>query len=280
MRAAKGSTITITTEPFDSAPESATAAAVRADGTEIDPAPACVVAGQSVAVTLTAEDHLDQLDTLTVTVTADLGDDVAASQVVEVDVIGSHWVTIGALRQEPGLDDSAKYPTALLTAVRDEWEAWIEELCNLRMTPGYGVLRVRGDDCATLVLPVWEPTALRAVILDGTALDVEDFTLDRDGRLTRTGGAVFDAEAMVEVHVEHGLTRPDGRLVREVRKAVTRELKQRAAKAPTDVIREVSPDGGVTLQYSTPDPMNGRYTGILTLDPVIHRLRQPRFGLG
>lgn len=108
MRVAKGSSVTITSEPFDAAPETPTCTVVRADGTEITPAPTCGVdeAEATVTVPLTAADHLDELDQLTVTITS--GDEV---QVIDVDVIGSNWVSIASLRKDRNSATSRRSPT-------------------------------------------------------------------------------------------------------------------------------------------------------------------------
>lgn len=270
MRVPKGSTITITTEPFDGAPTDPEVTVSRADGTVLSPAPTGAVDHWSVQVPLTAADHLDELDTLTVTVTATVGD-ATEVQVLEVDVVGSHWVTLGALRGERNLDDEARYPTATLRAVRDEWEDWIEDVCNRRFTPGYGIDRRRIGSTDRFVLPSPDVTTLRAVLVDGVAADLDDFTLGPGGTVVYR--SLFNADTTIEVHYEHGQTRPPAKLVREVRKAIARELTRRNANTPNDAISETSPEGGPTIRYSTPDPDRGRYTGILSLDPVIHELR-------
>lgn len=275
MRVPKGSTLTISTDPFDGAPSDPLVTVVRANGTELT-APTGTVDHRSVLVTLDGGDHLDELDTLTVTVTATVDDGGTQVQVFEVDVIGSNWVTLGALRTEPRLNDEAKYPDLLLRAVRDEWEAWIEELCNRRMTPGYGIehRRVRRGD--RIKLAAFDVTALRLVRIDGVDTSLADFTLGADGLVVYD--STFTSDSVLEVHFEHGMTRPPSKLVREVRKAIARELSRRGANTPNDVIAETSTEGGPTIRYSTPDPEAGRYTGIMSLDPVIHQVRKTRPG--
>lgn len=270
MRVAKGSTVTITSEPFDAAPDTPTCTVVRADGTEITPAPECTAEDDMVLVPLTAATHLDELDQLTVTITS--GNEV---QVIEVDVIGSNWVSIASLRKEPKLGDVTAFPDALLREVRDEWESWIEELCNLRMTPGYGVEKHWGRRRRWLSLDANEVTAIRSVTVDDVA--VTGAILGPDDRVEYAPG--FGATNRVEVHFEHGLTRPPGKLVREVRKAIARELLRRGAQTPNDVISETSTQGGPVIRYSTPDPRAGRWTGIMSLDPIITELRRDDIGV-
>lgn len=295
MRAARGSTVTLTTDPFDGLPVTPAATVTRADGTELED-PVCAVVDHTVTVKLTAADHLNLLDELTVAITAEVDDD-PVTIVETVDVIGSHWVTLAALRREPSLDNRDRYPNELLREVRDEWEAHIEELCNLRMTPGYSVehhrIRGYGSHGAGLIdaghpaalnwgrsavhLDAQEPTALRLVLVNGEAVDLDDVTLGRDG-VVELVSDVFPHNARVEIHVEHGLTRPPAKMVREVRKAVRREVMQRLAQTPNDAIRETSPDTGVTIQYSTPNPEQGRWTGIMSLDAAIAEYKRHEMG--
>lgn len=275
MRAALGSTITILSDRFESAPTASAVTVTRADGTVLA-APTATAAGVYLSIPLTAATHLNQLDRLTVAITATV-DGLPATQVVEVDVVGSHWVSVGALRGEPDLADAARYPAALLAAVRDEWEEHVEDLCNVRFTPGYEITYCTGNGRDVLHLPIFEPLTVRAVTIDGTAATPADFTLTRDGALTYTTGT-FTAGVPVEVHLEAGMTRPPAKLVREVLKAMRRELLARGSKSPWDAISE-SFDGSATVRYATPNPDLGRFTGILTMDPVIAEHRRHHFGI-
>jgi hypothetical protein len=198
-------------------------------------------------------------------------------QVLEVDVIGSSWCTLASLRDEPGLSEVGKYPDALLREVRDEWEAHIEDLCRTRWVPGYGVQRGRGTGRTRLAIAQHDLNSLRLVTLAGVDV-TDDCTLEpATGLLELTTG--FTLGEAIEVHYEYGTTRPPQRLLRELRKAVRSEVMSRGAKAPTNAISETSPDGGVSIRYSTPDPSARRWTGILTLDPAIERYRRPALGI-
>jgi hypothetical protein len=247
-------------------------------GNVLTPAPAATVVGNAVSVQLTAAVHTAELDRLELQVTATVASAPAVLS-VEVEVIGSQWLTLAALRSEPDLADSTRFSDRLLTQVRDEWCSHIEALCNLRMTPGYDVEHHFGRGLPYLVVAANEPTALRAVYLDGELVDPARLELDRaTGFLELTSGT-FTRGAPVEVHLENGLIHPPPRLVRELKKVVRAEVLQRGAKAPTNAIAESSPDGGVMIRYSTPDPSAGRWTGYLSLDPVITEYRRPAMGI-
>lgn len=290
MRAAVGSTITFISDPFGPVipgateldpptgqPENPTVTVTRLDGTELDE-PSASVDGATVRVLLTADDHLDVLDRLAVRIAAEVNG-AESVQLHQVDVVGSHWVTVEALRGEPDLADRSRYPDQLLAAVRDEWEAHLEELCNVAMVPQASLVRTRGSGRCELAVDLHEVTAVRMVTVDGEPVDLDEDTVEVVGESTvRRATGVFPHRAVIELIVEHGLPRPPGKLVRELRKVVRRDVLARSARTPNDAIRETSPDGGVTIQYSTPDPSAGRWTGVLSLDPVIDEYRRAELG--
>lgn len=275
MRAVKGSTVSLLSDRYEGTPSAPSATVTRADGTAL-PAPSAAVSNLQAAVTLTAADHLDELDRLTVVITATVGG-LPDVQTHEVDVIGSYWITVGSLRGEPDLSDLARFPAALVAEIRDEWEAHLEDLCNVRMVPGYEVEHHIGNGRNSMELRGWAPRVLRSVLIDGAAVPITDFTLSPLGTVFYDAGT-FSGGKRVEIHYEAGYDRPPAKLVREVRKAVRRELLWRAAKGPHDAISEAF-DGGGIVRYSTPDPRAGRFTGILTLDPVIAEYRQASIGV-
>lgn len=278
MRVARGSTATIVTDPFDGLPSSVSVTCTDALGNELTPAPVATVVGNAVSIVLTAAVHTAELDRLELEVSATV-DSVPAVQALEVEVIGSQWLTLGALRAEPDLADSTRFGDRLLTDVRDEWCSHVEALCNLRMVPGYDVEHHRGRGLTYLVVGANEPTSVRAVYIDGELVDSSRVELDQATGFLELSSGSFPRGAAVEVHLENGLAHPPARLVRELKKVVRAEVLQRGAKAPTNAIAESSPEGGVMIRYSTPDPSAGRWTGFLSLDPVIAEYRRPAMGI-
>lgn len=278
MRAAVGNTVSLVSDPFgfgDQEIDDVEVTVTRANGEELVEPASSVTDAMAVRVLLTAADHLDLLDELTVTIAATV-DGADALQTHVVDVVGSHWVPVAQVRAEPRMDDLTKYPDELVVAVRDAWETKIEAWCRRHFTPGYVVERhVAGPGCS-VALSTQDITSVRYVSVDGVSVDVGDVEVSPSSVLTLPTQP--DRRATVEVHVEAGSTRPPPQLVLEVRRAIRRDLLARSAQTPNDVIRETSPEGGVTIQYSTPDPERGRYTGILTLDPIIHDLRRDALG--
>lgn len=247
----------------------------RADRTPLS-SPATSTVDEHLEVILSAADHLDTIDRLTVTISCTTADGVEGD-VISVDVVGASWISLGQLRKEPTLNDLAKYSDQLLIEVRDEWESWIEELCRVRFSPGLEIEFIDSYGDQALELTTWRPRSTLRVLQDGVPIDITDAKVTRHGQLIHP---TRWPQGELEVHIIAGEDFPPAKLVRELKKAVRREIMQRAARVPTDAISETSPDGGVTVRFSTPDPSRGRYTGILSLDPVIEELRRPRFGVG
>jgi len=278
MRVARGSTVDVLTDPFNAAPTGTpTAVCTTADGQELSPAPVCTVVGSSVSIRLLAASHTDELDRLLVSVDA-VVDSLPATAEVEVEVIGSLIVTRGALRAEPGMTDLTRFPDQLLDEVIDEWSEHVEDLCNVRFTPGYDIEHHRGTGLGFLLLEHNAPRVIRAVWIDGELVAGTRYTLDPSAGFLELEGT-FPRGAAVEVHLESGLDRPPPKLSRELKKVCRSEVFSRGAQAPSNAISETSPDGGVSIRYSTPDPAAGRWTGYLTLDPLITELRRPAMAI-
>lgn len=269
MRVVKGTAVAVLTEPFDSTPSSVSVTAVRAsDGTTIGTAPTAAVSGDRVKVTLTAANHTNQLDRLTLTVSATVNS-LATKQTILVDVVGGHYCTLGSLREEPRLDDTTRYPDALLAEVRDEITDYVERAASVAFVPMWGKENHIGDGTNLLVLRTNQVREVKSVAIRDVAQSVSDFELLNGDRLHRLSGVAFTTLYPVEITFEHGHDAPPTRLVREVKKAVRSELLARGAQAPTNALWEQTADG-LTVRYSTPDWAAGRFTGTLTLDAAIH----------
>jgi len=276
VRVVKGATVQVLTDPYDATPSAPVAVAVTAAGTTLSPAPATSVSGDRVAVTLTAATHTANLDRLTVTVTATVAT-VPSVQVFTVDVVGSHYVTRAGLRTEANLADESRYPDPLLDDTRDAFEEYVEEYCGVAWVPSYGVEHHVGNGRSVLALDHVEPTAIRRVVVDGVVENPARFQIV--GRhLVEWLDSSFDLDAPVEIHVEHGETRPPTRLRALVAREIRADLLSRSANAPTQLLSETVE--GVTVRYSTPDYLANRPTGSLQLDAALNAYRRPRAGLG
>jgi hypothetical protein len=231
-----------------------------------DPAPAAGI----VEITLTADDHLDQLSTLTVVATG-IVDDLTQRASAVVDVVGASYVTIAELRGEPDMGDAVRIPKQLLAAIRDELEARIEEYLGYAMVPRYwaGQATVRPD--GLLEVPWPRLRTIRSISIDGVAGDPADCSLPRPGGSVVLYGPGVPVGAVVTLGVEHGDDAPDGRLVRELKGAVRREVLARASRAPRDALSQTA--DGTTTRFSFAGAR--RPTGIPSLDTLLNDLQGP-----
>jgi hypothetical protein len=266
VRVQKGEAVAAVTPPFDNTPSSVTAAVVRRSTGATLAVPTTTVSGQRVIATLTSADHTNALDVLDVTVSATVNS-LATVQRFTVEVIGSHWFTLGEVRDEPSLNDQTRWPDALLAQFRDEICDFVERACLVRFTPHWGEEDHVGDGRSVLALRTSRPRDLRSVTIDGTAQTVSDLELLAHGVLRHNTGQFTYGEPVV-VQVEHGHDRPPYQLAREVLAAVRSRLMARGAQAPKDLLWEQTADG-LTVRYTTADPAAGRWTGLQHLDAAI-----------
>lgn len=234
------------------------------DGT-ILPAPTATPSDSTITITLDAT-YTAGLDTLSLTVTATIGATVEVHR-VQVEIVGSHWLSVEQLRTEQGLDDNTRFPDALIADVRDEWSDYLDDICNRAFVPR---LVRETHPAGRVVVRHPDPRKIVAAWVDGTKLtSLPGVSTDGvTGLVARRGATV-----LVEVGWDH----PPAMLVREARKAIGRELLMRSAVSPNDRISETFGEGG-TIRYSTPDPRAGRWTGMLSLDPVIAQYQAARAG--
>jgi hypothetical protein len=267
MRAVVGSTVTVMSEPFDGTPVTPAAVVTRADGTTAT-APSAAVVGTHVAVTLTAANHLDQLDQLDVTITATVG---GAPQVVgfRVDAVGTDYMTLARLRREPGLSDVGRFPDWLLMEHRDGMAEYVERYCRQSFVPQF-VIESHWGKGGTCLPAFHSPvSAVRAATIDGEAVDVADIDIIAGTVLHLDAG--WTAGKPIVVEVEHGDPFPPAKIVTAMVRAVRRDLLGRGAQAPSDMLWETV--DGNTVRYSTPDYDAGRPTGVLELDAVLNGYR-------
>lgn len=238
---------------------------VALDGT-VKVSPTATPSGATVTIPLD-QTYTTDLDTLTVTLTAVLGSKVETHQVT-IEIVGSHWLSIPQLRAEQGLDDPIRYPDGLIADVRDEWADYLDDLCGRAFVPR---LVRETHPAGRIVVRHPDPRQIVAATIDGVDMTTPP-AVAPDGVTGLT--AVRDAILYVSTWYR---STPPPMLVREARKAIGRELLMRSAVSQHDRISETFGEGG-TIRYSTPDPRAGRWTGMLSLDPVITQYQAPRAG--
>lgn len=254
-----------------------TCAVAREDGTALTAATVSAVSGEpgvySAAITTT---HTSRLDVLTLTwVGTVTGQQQTYVQTVEV--VGAHYCTLPEIRGRRDLEDTRKYPTTELKRVRDAWADRIEDAAGVAFVPRYHRDTIDGDGSCRLALSQILPTALIAVTIDGVAQSLTGFTLDDAGAIRTTSVFPYSSTPRnIEVQYEHGYPACPGDIREEYVKAVRGELLGNYRSAPNDALSTTV--DGVTVRFGTPNPAEGRPTGIMGLDAVIvgnHNYRAP-----
>lgn len=284
-RIVKGSQYTLTSPTFvgsdQETPEDCastpTCTVTREDGTSLT---AATVSNSSstngvytAAITTT---HTSQVDRLQIVWTGTAGSQVQVYR-TELEVVGAHYVTLPEIRAESGLDDTQRFPRALLEEIRDEYEDLIERVCGVSFVRRYERDQLDGTTGSVLRLSRIRPRTVLSVTVNGTAKTTTEFTLYDHGEI-RWDVNTFPAPdgtngyRNVAVAYEHGLDAPPPKLRREILKAIRSEALSRKSDLPTNQISQVHE--GMTVRFSTPDPKNGRPTGILSLDPVLVELSE------
>lgn len=280
MRALLGNDYTIVTPPFTADDEQETPAEMadpvvtvtRADGTALS-APSADDPGDStgvVRIPLTAVDHLDELDQLTVTLAGTV-DSRAVSRTYVVDVTTAHPFEVSDVRALDADMTTQKYPRSRVTAARDELAEGVESYCDLAFSPSYRVVKVRGNGSSCLHLPVREVTAVRHVSIDGTTVTASDVDLGAYGQITYSGG--FTANKTVEVHVECGLAAWPSDLTGAMLPHMRDMLASRSTKGGPTATSETSIASGSVTRFAVPG--RGRPSGIPALDVKMNRYKIP-----
>jgi hypothetical protein len=174
------------------------------------------------------------------------------------------------MRAYPDLGSPAKYPTQMLRDIRDEYETLIEQVCGIGFVPRYQRDVLFGTGTQQIQLSQQRPSRIQSITVDGTAVltSLVDFTLS--GRLIYQANIwrqSYTGLRNVIVNYEHGYTKPPPKLVREILKAIRMEAVSQQSTVQSNAISQTF--DGMTIRFSTPNPKEGRPTGILTLDPVL-----------
>jgi hypothetical protein len=263
--------------PADTA-STPTCTVTRDDGTVLAaPTVSGGTAGDGVyQAALTAAVHTSRVDRLTLIWTGTVTGAGQQRHTQIVDVAGGVYATLAELRDLDDLDDTITFPTALLRQLREEFEdraeAWLDEAQVNR----YASEKLRGWGGSTLMLSHRNPREIISasdVAADGSLSaysNVNQWTFDRTGQVTATTTFTrpADRRANVIVRYRHGADNPDPDLVEACRLFVRAKALERAGnRFGRDVISQSQE--GVTIRYSTPDPRNGRPTGILDVDAIL-----------
>lgn len=233
----------------------------------------------SYQVTLTADDHLGELDVLDIVWTGEI-DGAPRRATQRVEVVGAFYNTIPDLRAIPTLSDAATVPLARLRKFRDEAEDVIEEARGAAYVPRVSVETVLlTKSCAALRLAELHPSRLLALSIDDVAQDVADYDLDSDSRKV-TGAGWFAADSTVRVAYVHGYEAPPALLVEAEREYVRAKCHVDGSNLQRNPISVSNLATGEVYRYGTADPKFGRWTGIPEVDDRIRMVPDERAVVG
>lgn len=259
-----------------------TCTVTRADGTVLAAPTVADAAGLGrYTATLTAATHTNLLDKLSVVWTGTVTGAGVQRYTDGVDVVGAHYVSLAALRAYQDLSDPVKYPAALLQATRDDYAALVERICGVSFVPRYHYESLHGNSRQMLRLSKQRASAVRSVTVNGIVKSPSLFGLSDTGALVYLRNAFpqsLDGAPNVIVGYEHGHVCPPASLSREMLKAVRSEVMAQRSQIRDNALSQTF--DGMTIRFSTPDPKNGRPTGILTLDPVLVEYDETMPGIG
>lgn len=252
-----------------------------------DPATVAKVTGTGqYTVLVDHEQHTSMLDRLTVTLTGTAGG-FTRVVAIAVEVVGAHIATLPELQAEPGASDASRVQ---LVAARDHFAEIVEQFLGGSPVPRLGVETITGigrDRCGSdrmrivVALDAVDCRALRAVVLDGVELDLDDFDLDPAGVLTTSGTTFAHLDTAgphrLAIAYEYGASAPT-QLVHDAGVIYVAQHITRTNSAMRDVIAQTF--DGQMIRYSTPDFEEGRPTGYLDPDRMLCACPRQQIGIG
>lgn len=209
--------------PLDFAPDAVTVTATRADGTVLVDEQVAQVEPFGASLALPA---LDALDVLSLTWTVTEGAEVSTHATV-VEIVGGHAVTLAALRRADPLGDADEYPDEDLEDARAAAESALEDAAGVAFVPRHGYARLDGTGRCELLLPDPGVLRVRAVTVDGEALDqdaLDALEVYGDEGIVYRADGWSQGRRNVVVQYEHGYRPVPGRVPEAVRQLVRHVL--------------------------------------------------------
>lgn len=285
QRILRGSSALLDVTLLDQNGEPADAAGVltvqvdKADGTNVLPAgsPTTDPVGAGTYQRSVTAPQTAALDVLSA-VWSDAGD--ASTHRTLHEIVGGFYFSAAELRAfDDTLEDTTKYPTAKIQAVRREVEEECELITGTAWVPRYRRTRLSGKGIDSLLLPDWAPRTIRSVRAYSDATTYTAFTaaelaaLDpaEHGEITRLDGAVWTMGTQnLVVEYEHGFDRPPADLRHAAMTRCRSRLNMEKSGVPDRATSYVPEGGGGTFSIAQPGRA-GFETGIPEVDAVYKR---------
>lgn len=285
----KGAPITLTVtfggsdgEPAD--PGTVTIGVTKADGTTVVAAgTATTVGATGVRTYALAASATTALELLTATWTSS----THGVRTTLVEVAGGYWFTVAQARErDEKLNDTTKYSSARIVAVRSEVEHEAEDITSRAWVPRYRRARVEGSGTCELVLPDVDLRSVRSVRVyesDNTtytaftAAELAAIEVTRWGTLIRRDGAWFTRGFTTVIEYEYGVDAPPPDLRDAAITRLRHRLNAHRAGIP-DRATSMQTDSGQTYNIATPG-LRGFVTGIPDVDVVYGRYTFDEIGV-
>lgn len=201
--------------------------------------------------------EITKLDAYTVTWTAS----GYGKWTTRFELVGGFLCEITDVRDQPGMDDEASYPTADLRTARGKAEEHIEKLASRAFVPrgARETIVVQGQPYGSvydIMLGNMDVREVYSLKVDGTALtagELAELVVYANGTVHwDTGWAV---DSVIEIHYEYGMDEPPGAIVegcarQTVRYTVKNSLGGRRSLESTDL-------GTMRLTYGTREGETG-----------------------
>lgn len=224
--------------------------------------------------TLTAAVHLTEPDELTIT-WAGTVDGAARTLTSTAEVAGGVYVPTDVLAGQRTVPDTT-VGLDVVRAWRDVFEWLAERARGVAYVPRLAVEDHPVTDRGVVSLGWARPRAIRAVWVDGVAVDADAYTLDA-GAGTVSGSFC----SPTRIAYTHGHDRPPAALVVAERDYVRAKVLSDTSDQHRNVISFTDRVSGETYRYGTADWKAGRWTGMESIDSLIASVPDERIpGVG
>ncbi len=224
-----------------------------------------------------ASGHTTQVDNLSLTSAGSSGGNTQ-TYTTQVEVVGAHYVTVPEMRAYPGMSSTSDFPRALLEDVRDDLEDYIERVTGLAFVPRYHRDRFDGTWDRNMFLSKQNIRRILSVKVNGIAQTTANFDAVKDPRWENNSmvtwrtnwfpaATISTGRNNISIAYEYGSDAPPPRLKRELLKAIKSEASSQNSNESFRAISETI-DGRI-YRYSTPNRLQGRPLGEITLDAVL-----------
>ena len=201
-------------ETLTNADGAVTVTVTRADGTALAGGSASTPETGVYTFKLTSAVHLSEYDILTVNFSG-IVSSFASSDDYFIKVVGKRFFKIAALRDLPGLGDTAVFTNERLKEMRDVAEDFVEDTTLVAWVPQYRREIYDGENLNHIFVNRIPARSIHKVVIDDVVQDTSGWTISGEGRIltSTTSFASSTVGQNVEIQYITGHDVPNGDLV-------------------------------------------------------------------